>query len=1012
MKKKLLLLLLLVCICVLAHAQQVPKREVRGAWIATYANIDWPKFRTTNVVLQRSALISVLDHHQATGINTIYFQIRSQCDALYASTIEPWSADLTGTQGRAPVETDPFDNTSEIWDPLQFMIDECHRRGIELHAWMNPYRAIANYDSKFHGINTFDPNHVAKQHPEWLLSHGVLRILNPGLPEVQSYVTTVVADVVSRYDVDGIHFDDYFYPSGISLSSDATTYNADPRGFSNRADWRRDNVNRFIEQVSETIRDIKPWVKFGVSPSGIYRNSTDPSIGSPTRGLEHYTSLFADSRKWLQEGWIDYLVPQVYWHIGLSVADYSLIVPWWNDNAYGRHIYVGMAGYKVNLSFYGADWTNPSTIPREVRLNRSPAYPNIYGQSIYNTTSLMSSSTLGFRDSLRTDFYRYPALIPQMPWRDDIAPESPTALTGIRQNQTTVELNWTAPAEAFNEFDKVKRFVIYRSETPVIDYNNPANIVAMVPPSVTTYTDHEVPGEGTYYYALTSVDRLSNESTPSNVTDYVPPTITCVPNQTLAMDLSCKLTIPDYTTLVSVSDDVSTTSNINVVQSPVAGTVIEGPAITVVTLTATDASGKSASCILTVTGEDQTAPEITGTPETITVTTGEESAVCSKVVTWSEPVANDNCSGPLAHISRSHVPGTAFAVGTTEVTYVFRDEAGNESIASFNVVVTDDTKPVVITKNISRTLVNGQVTLSVDDVNDGSWDNCGIDVSSLTVSPASFTCEDIGENTVTLTAIDIHGNENTATALVMVIGNIPEPQISITREDPTFTGLPDNAIALGYGAQALTLTVTNPNHSAETDYSWSPGWGLSNTNGATTVFTPSVEGTYTFTVRATNEYGCSADAEVTVHVIDARCGNKNDKVRICRMEGHHSFEVCVAPEAVPAQLQNGGKLGACHFSEFAIQNPETETPVLAAYPNPFEHYINLTLELPVGDRRATLDIYDAYGVKVMQVFDGPAEAGQVFNFNLNTIGLRGGGVFVARLRTSSGKQYYIRVIRR
>lgn len=1010
MKKSLLLLSLFVIFYVMGQAQHAPKREVRAAWIATYANIDWPKFRTTNVVLQRSALTSVLDHHQATGINTIYFQIRSQCDAMYASTIEPWSADLTGTQGTAPVEKDMLDPTSgEIWDPLQFMIAECHRRGIELHAWINPYRAIANYDSKYHGIHTFHPDHVAKKHPEWLLSHGVQRILNPGLPEVQSYVASVIADIVSRYDVDGIHFDDYFYPSGISLASDQATYDADARGFTDRGDWRRDNINRFIKQVSETITGIKPWVKFGVSPSGIYRNSTDPAMGSATSGLQHYVSLFADTRKWLQEGWIDYLAPQVYWYIGQRGADYSVVVPWWNNNAYGRHIYIGMAGYKVNGSIYGANWAKPSMIPDEVRLNRS--LPNIHGQSIYNTSSLLSTTSLGFRDSLRTDFYKYPALLPRMPWRDDVAPESPTALTGIRHNETSVELNWTAPADAFNEFDKVKRFVIYRSETPAIDYSDPANIVAMVPPSITNYTDNAVPGEAAYYYAVTSLDRFSNESVPSNVTDYVPPVITCVPNQTLDMDVACKLTLPDYTTLASVTDDVSTASAINVVQTPVAGTVIDGPAITVVTLTATDASGKSASCIFTVTGEDRTAPEITGTPENVLVTTGEKSADCSTVVTWSEPLANDNCSGPLTYFTRTHAPNTAFAVGTTEVTYVFRDESGRESSASFNVVVTDDTKPVMITKNISRALIKGQVTLTAEDVNDGSWDNCGIDVSSLAVSPASFTCEDIGENTVTLTAVDVHGNVNTATAVVTIIGIIPEPTINVTREDATFTGLPDNTIALGYGAQALTLSVANPNHSDETDYAWSPNSELSNASGSSTVFVPSAEGSYTFAVQVTNEYGCAAAAQVTVHVIDTRCGNKNDKVRICRTEGNHSFEVCVAPQAVDALLGTGGKLGPCPFTQSPIQDEVTATEVLTAYPNPFEQNINLKFKLPVGDRHATLELYDAYGVKVMRIFEGAAEAGQVFDFNLKTTELRG-GVFVARLMTSSGKHYYVKVMRK
>ena len=1005
MKKSLLLFWLLSCVA--AHAQQAPKREVRGAWIATYFNIDWPKSRTAPVVLKRAELISILDHHQATGINTIYFQIRSQCDAMYASAIEPWSSYLTGTQGTAPLEEDPFDPTSvEIWDPLQFIIAECHKRGMELHAWINPFRAISNYN----GINAFSPDHVARKHPEWLLAHGNQRILDPGIPAVHAYINSVIADVVSRYDLDGVHFDDYFYPSGISLTSDAATYSADPRGFTNRGDWRRDNVNRFIKEVSQTISNIKPWVKFGVSPSGIYRNSTDPAIGTATAGLQHYVNLFADTRKWLQEGWIDYLAPQVYWYIGQRGADYSVIVPWWNNNAYGRHIYIGMAGYKVNGAIYGANWANPSMIPDEVRLNRSSAYPNVYGQSIYNTSSLLSNATLGFRDSLRMDFYKYPALIPRMPWRDDIAPEPPVALTGTRHNAASLELNWNAPADGSNEFDKIKRFVIYRSETSAIDISDPANIVAMVPPSVTNYRDNDLPSDAAYYYAVTSLDRFSNESVPSNVTDYLPPVITCVPNQTLDMGPSCKLELPDYTALATATDDVSTPSTIDVVQSPVAGTLIDGPAITVVTLTATDASGKSASCIFTVTGKDATAPEISGTPDDIRVTTGEESADCSRVITWNEPVANDNCSGPLTYFSRTHIPGATFAVGSTEVTYVFRDEAGNESSASFNIIITDDTKPVVIAKNISRDLIDGQVTLTADDVNNGSWDNCGIDVSSITVTPASFTCEDIGENTVTLRAVDIYGNENTASAVVTIIGNIPEPTLNIAREDDTFTGLPDNTIALGYGAQALTLSVVNPDHSAETTYTWSPGSGLSNTNGSTAVFRPLTEGNYIITVHATNEYGCTAETQVTVHVIDVRCGNKNDKVRICRTEGNHSFEVCVAPSAVGALLSTGGVLGGCPFSPLPMEDEVTETSVLTAYPNPFNQHINLKLELPVGDKHLKLDIYDAYGVKVMHIFEGAAEAGHIYNFNLKTNEL-GAGVFIARLTTSSGKYYYVKVAR-
>jgi uncharacterized lipoprotein YddW (UPF0748 family) len=1008
MKKCLLSLLSFACFCIFAHAQQAPKREVRGAWIATYANIDWPKIRTEPVALQRAALISILDHHQATGINTIYFQIRSQCDAMYPSEIEPWSADLTGTQGKAPVElslTDP--SSTKVWDPLKFIIDACHERGMELHAWINPYRAINNYNV----IHTFAPNHVARQHPEWLLSQGTLRILNPGIPAAQAYVRRVIGDVVSRYDLDGIHFDDYFYPSpppaGTPPYNDDATFNADPRGFTDRGDWRRDNVNRFIHSVSDTIQALKPWVKFGVSPSGIYRNSTNPDIGSATSGLQHYVTLFADSRKWLQEGWIDYLAPQVYWYIGQPAANYAVVVPWWNNNAYGRHIYIGMAGYKVNDPLQGVNWANPSMIPNEVRLNRSPAYPNIFGQAIYNTSSLLSTSRLGFRDSLRTNFYKYPALLPRMPWRDDMAPEPATALTGTRHGADSVVLNWTAPADVANEFDRVKRFVLYRSENPVIDFSNPANIVAITPTPVTHYIDKQLPKDTTYYYTVTSLDRFHNESLPSNVTDYSPPVIVCVPDQQLDMDVSCKLTLPDYTALATVSDDVSIPTDISVVQLPAAGTGISGPAITVVTLTATDASGKSSSCSFMVIGTDRLAPVITGTPENIVASTGEESADCSAVVSWTEPIATDNCTTPLTYFTRTYIPGTAFPVGTTKVTYTFRDEAGNEDSTSFDIVVMDDTKPVVITRNITRSLADGAVTITAEDVNNGSWDNCGI--SSLAVSPANFTCADIGENTVTLTAVDVHGNENTVTAIVTVTGSIPQPFIDISREDNVFTGLPENTIALGYGAQALKLSVINTEDvSSEIYYEWSPAMGLSNTNGASTVFTPSTEGSYTFMVEVINEYGCSATADVTVHVIDVRCGNKDNKVQLCRTAGEHSVELCVAPQAVGVLLRTGAKLGSCQWSEIPEETPQAS--VLTAFPNPFEQHINLQFELPVSDTHVRLDIYDVFGGRGIRVFDGPTEAGQVQDFSLSVNELRG-KVFLVRLLTSTGKSYYIKVIR-
>ncbi len=489
--RKTLLHLLLISVSFIGNAQLSPKREMRGAWIATYSNIDWPN-RTQTPVQQRAAFLTILEHHKLTGMNTLYIQVRSQCDAMYPSSIEPWSADLTGTQGNPP---------STPWDPMQFMIEECHKRGIEFHAWINPYRAVGNSNN----LPGFAANHVAKQHPEWLLSQGTLRVLDPGLQPVREYILSVISDIVNRYDVDGIHFDDYFYPpsapAGTTPYNDDASFALDPRGFTNRGDWRRDNVNLLIQKVYDTIKTLKPWVKFGVSPSGIYRNSTNPAIGTPTSGLEHYTTLYADTKRWLQEGWVDYIAPQVYWYIGQPGANYAAIVPWWNNQANGRHIYIGMAGYKVNDPAQGANWANASMIPNEMRLNRQ--YANIAGQAIYNTSSLRSSTKLGFRDSLRFDFYKLPALLPRMPWRDDAAPESPAALQVLKFRTDSVVLRWQQ-STASNELDKAKRFVIYRSTIPEIDSTDPANIIAITNSESPGFTDTTGEEATAYYYAITS----------------------------------------------------------------------------------------------------------------------------------------------------------------------------------------------------------------------------------------------------------------------------------------------------------------------------------------------------------------------------------------------------------------------------------------------------------------------------------------------------------------------------
>jgi len=655
MIKPLLVLQLTCLLCFSVIGQVAPKREFRGAWIATYTNIDWPN-RTQTPAQQRAAFITIADHHKATGLTSLFIQVRSQCDAMYASSIEPWSADLTGTQGVAP---NPY------WDPMQFMIEECHKRGIEFHAWLNPYRAVGNTNN----FSSFAANHVAKLHPEWLLSQGTQRILDPGIPAVRDYIIKVIADIVTRYDVDGIHFDDYVYPSppaaGVTPFNDDSSFNADPRGFTVRADWRRDNVNLLIKRVYDTIKSIKPWVKFGISPSGIYRNSTNPDIGSATSGLEHYTSLYADTRKWLQQGWIDYLCPQVYWYIGQPGADYKIVVPWWNNNAYGRHIYVGMAGYKVNDATYGVNWANPSMIPNEVRLNRSLSH--VYGQAIYNTNSLRSTTKLGFRDSLRLYFYNKPALVPNMPWRDSIAPASPGSLTAVKYRSDSVVLKWTKPAAA-GELDKVWQFVIYRSQNPMIDTSLAENILAITTNDTTAYTDNTGSPDSTYYYTVTATDRFHNESSVSNTVSNLPPVINCPGDTMMVLNSSCAAALPDFSELATVQ----ASSPVILTQIPAAGSIINGQHDTPVTLIATDDGGNADTCQFVVKTVDREAPVITNVSADPSQLWPPNHKMRDVTINYS---AIDNCGGVTNSLAvTSNEPVTGNGDGNTSPDWIITDD--------------------------------------------------------------------------------------------------------------------------------------------------------------------------------------------------------------------------------------------------------------------------------------------------------------------------------------------------
>jgi uncharacterized lipoprotein YddW (UPF0748 family) len=387
------------------------------------------------------------------------------------------------------------------------MIAECRKRGMEFHAWFNPYRVVSNVLTA-----KLAAGHIAIQKPDWLLSYGNLRILDPGKPEVREHVTKVVMEVVRKYDIDGIHFDDYFYPyptTGLTLNDD-DTYAKNNRGITNRGDWRRDNVNLLIKMVSDSIKKTKDYVKFGVSPFGIWQNkSASQPLGSATNGLQSYSDIYADTPVWINQGWVDYIVPQLYWYIGYNVADYSTLSTWWSQNASDRHLYIGQAAYRINAD---ANW-NAAQMPTQIRQNRLNA--KIKGSVYYNTNSL-NKNPLGFRDSLRTNLYKTPALLPLMPWKYSTPPAKPQNLTATKNNGNIV-LNWQKASSGSKELEKIRGYVVYRfADQEVVDINKAEAIRYITPNDTTAFTDIDFGKASKVTFVITAIDRLNNESAVSN----------------------------------------------------------------------------------------------------------------------------------------------------------------------------------------------------------------------------------------------------------------------------------------------------------------------------------------------------------------------------------------------------------------------------------------------------------------------------------------------------------------
>ncbi len=489
--KRLTFLLLCFLSIVVAQAQlKYPKREFRGAWIQCI-NGQFQGKPTEEV--QRN-LIHQLDVLQEAGINAIIFQVRPEADALYNSPYEPWSRYLTGEQGKAP---NPY------WDPLEFMIEQCHKRNMELHAWINPYRA------KTKGTKQLSTQHPHYRNPEMFFTYGEQMFFDPGLPQSRKYICRIVEDIVKRYDVDAIHMDDYFYPypvPGLSIPDDQSfaTYG---RGFSNRADWRRDNVNILIKEIHETVRATKPWVKFGVSPFGIYRNAKNDRNGSNTNGLQNYDELYADVLLWVNNGWVDYNIPQVYWEIGHPTADYETLVRWWAKHASARPLYIGQ---DVLRTVTTPDLSNPTLhqMPEKYRLQR--AFNQIQGSCQWYSAAVVENKGR-YKDLLAVQYHRFPSLQPAVPFIDDKAPKKVKKLKPVWTADGYI-LFWTAP-KAKTEMDKAIAYVVYRfDETEPVNLNNATRIVAIT--RNTYYKLDYQTGERRYRYIVTALDRLQNESKP------------------------------------------------------------------------------------------------------------------------------------------------------------------------------------------------------------------------------------------------------------------------------------------------------------------------------------------------------------------------------------------------------------------------------------------------------------------------------------------------------------------
>ncbi|MGH2564782.1 MAG: glycoside hydrolase family 10 protein, partial [Ginsengibacter sp.] len=433
------------------------------------------------------------------GMNAVVVQIRPAADAFYPSQYEPWSEFLTGLQGKPP---------SPYYDPLEFMITETHKRGMEFHAWMNPYRAVFNISK-----SSIAPTHITRLHPDWFINYGSVKYFDPGNKDVQKFVTAVVRDVVRRYHVDAIHFDDYFYPYRIAGKDFADTASFRKYGDGmDRETWRRSNVDSIIIMLSQAIKQENKFCKFGISPFGVWRNIDKDPEGSDTKaGQTNYDDLYADILLWLKMKWIDYVAPQLYWEFGQRVVPYEVLIDWWARHTYGRQMFVGQGIYRAMESKSYA-WKNVNELPNQIKRLRE--YPQVQG-SIFFSSATFNYNPNGWNDSLRNNYYKYPAIVPPMNWIDSIKPSRPVLLFDSTKPSIYIDsVNLYFHQDSAD--DKVNRYVIYSFEdTSTINKNDPKNIKEIIEAGNNYYKFNfqTIPAQQTkVVIAATALSNTNNES--------------------------------------------------------------------------------------------------------------------------------------------------------------------------------------------------------------------------------------------------------------------------------------------------------------------------------------------------------------------------------------------------------------------------------------------------------------------------------------------------------------------